>query len=145
MFISSFFSLLILCWWQTDDKSWPTLLANNIGQQKLSNFFMTDKRFFVGQLLVCTCVTKMEDSSEDEAVITLLMLTRLRKKKKRNRTVWVRPWILQRYLKIWLFQKISGTYRYFLYVLINQRRYLAWKEHNIMKTIKLNGLTYPVY
>ena len=36
----------------------------------------------------------MADSSEDEALVAFLMLTRLRKKKKKNRTVWVRPWIL---------------------------------------------------
>jgi len=33
----------------------------------------------------------MADSSEDEALVAFVML--MQKKKKRNRTVWVQPWI----------------------------------------------------
>jgi len=43
----------------------------------------------------------MEDNIDDDAVVTTYMLPKLmREKRKRQRTIWVPPWIMQRFASI---------------------------------------------
>lgn len=84
-------------WQKSVDKSWPAFLSWHL---------MLHKQYFAN--FSSACDHKENDSSDDEVLATTVMLLYLRKRKKRIWTLWMRPCVLRRQLKIivieWLTQ-----------------------------------------